>query len=222
MPSTRRYAVGLMLLGAVLIVVPLAVGPIAPQPYEYEIQETTADDLSSIDATRAPNVDSCTTTETRRCDFERWVANEGAVTLSDDRNENRTGTVEESRLVLLADHGYLRPVTTYHDNGTATYTHESVDEETVLDPAVVSEEHVQFDDTVIESIETGHSETDEPIELWENNRIVEYDGRYYEAAVVSHNSPTEPWYWTATRWGAVLVGFGLLIHGRRIDVRDAS
>lgn len=221
MPSRFDYALLLMLAGGLLIVGPILHGPVTPPAYEYRVEETTVEDRLTDVATDAPTVDVCIGAESRECALERSIAAAGGLTVETERHEDRNGTVPDSGYVYLPDEGFLDRVATYHGNGSLTYGHESVDDDEILEAVVVSEERVRLSDAAVESIEEGRVRTDEPIDLWEDDRVAAYEGSYYEATYRAYRTPTEPWYWTAARALLVSIGFVLLLYGRKVEVLDA-
>ncbi|SFS68212.1 hypothetical protein [Halostagnicola kamekurae] len=225
MPSRFQYAVLLMVVGSLLIVVPILHGPITTEPsYEYGVEETTAGDQPWEVAYQAPNVTRCVTHfSARGCLLEQVVAAEEPETyMNEFDGEVDAGTRESDTIYMLGVDEFVRPIATHDGNGTVTLTHEPVTEAEVIEAGVVDEDQFDHSEAAIESIESGHVTTDEPIEIWEDNRIVEYEGSYYQMVTMSHQQPTETTYMAMTRFVIVMLGFWMLLYGRKVQLREPS
>ncbi len=222
MPTRRQYALLAVAVGGVLIVAPLLHGPVTPAPYEYEVSETTLADRPIAAAMNAPDVRTCHGEPTsRRCAFERLVADRGPLTHTADRYENVSAGVHEDDIVFLVEHGFRRSVRAYDGDGSVRFAHEPVDDDELIDAIVVAEERVRRSEAAVESIETGRVITDEPVEIWENRRTAEYEGNYYAVTAAAHRPPAEPDHWTVARGLSVIVGFGLVLYGRGVHAVES-
>lgn len=225
MPSRFQYAVLLMVVGSLLIVVPILHGPITTEPsYEYGVEQTTVADQPWEVAHQAPNVTECFTHfSARGCMLEQVVAAEKPETYLDEFDgEVDAGTRESDTIYMLGEDEFVKPIATHDGNGTVTLTHEPVTEDELIEAGVVGEDQFDHSEAAIESIESGQVTTDEPIEIWEDQRIVEYEGSYYQIASTSYDQPTETTYLAMARFLLVALGFWMLLYGRKVQLRETS
>lgn len=219
MLSRLQWAVLLMIVGSLVVVGPILHGPVTETSYEYEVEEVNIEDELPTVGQQSPDIKECSTSlSDRECTLERMVAVEEPVTHLDEFDNRSTEGVREHDTVYVLEDKFLRPVTIHDGNGTVTFTHETVSEEEFIEAGVVDARHVRHSDAAIESIESGHVTTDESIEMWEHWRIVEYEDSYYKLTNRSYHDTEEPDYVTIIRFLIVLLGFWLLLYGRKVQV----